>query len=372
MSELPLDVTNVNSQEAPPPSSNRTNSDAPTGVSNPLSTAEIARSNHYRHPAPTDPTISNADQALRKIHETQDKLRIRRTAPVPTAPEIPPASDSLSEMMPPSHPPLSSLPQSAKIPASRLVTSAPTLPHNLLPANNEDSAALAIPPAVPAGFAPLPGVTQPTPESLAAASDPLKSLPPRRNNPVFTRNPPENVAATSIPNLSSNRSLRSSAGHSVSFSLPTDSLSPAPTEIHESLTASDPAVPPPTDYSLPRPASGPLACSGLLINAANEPPRAFPVRPAAPVAPEACSRQASAARPGDAPPSSLVDPSAPPVRLPARPTSEPLTSAESLVDAANIYPPMAPDAPLAEPLARGSPRPSVPPPLRPVTRCLVP
>jgi hypothetical protein len=61
MFELPLDVTNVNSPEAPPPASNRSNSDAPTGVSNPLSPAEISRSNSMM---PTDPTISEADQTL--------------------------------------------------------------------------------------------------------------------------------------------------------------------------------------------------------------------------------------------------------------------------------------------------------------------
>ena len=139
------------------------------------------------------------------------------------------------------------------------------------------------------------------------------------------------------------------------------SPSPAPTEILQGPTASDPAVPPPTDRSLPRLASDPLACSGSSI-AAYEPLQAFSLRPAASAAPEACSRQASATRPGDAPPSSLVDPPAPLVCLPARPASKPLTSAESLVDVANIRPPVAPEASLADPLARGSPRLSIAPP----------
>ena len=158
MPELPLvDVTNLNSQEAPPPTSDHSSTDAQTGVLNPPSTAEIARANYHRHPVPTDPTLTHADLAMRQI---QDQFRNRRTASALTAPEIPSASDSSFEMMPPSRPPLSSLPQSAQIKASLLATLAPSLTRDPSLANTEDAAALAIPPAAPAEFAPLPGVTQ--------------------------------------------------------------------------------------------------------------------------------------------------------------------------------------------------------------------
>jgi hypothetical protein len=85
---------------------------------------------------------------------------MRGTAPAPTVRETPPPSDHLSDVMPLSRPSSSSLPQPAKIPASHLVTSAPALTLDSLLTNDEIPAALAAQPAVPAGLAPPPGLTQ--------------------------------------------------------------------------------------------------------------------------------------------------------------------------------------------------------------------
>ena len=107
--------------------------------------------------------------------------------------------------MPPSLPPQSSLSQSVQIKPPLSDSAALSHTRNVLPAKKEDAAAPAIPPAAPAEVSPPPGAAQPTPESLTAASDPLESLPPRRDAPDFPRSKnPENVAPTSIPSLTSN------------------------------------------------------------------------------------------------------------------------------------------------------------------------